>query len=748
MFLHRPRLKAYYRAEHVGDDAVLLLAEDHYAVIEGQVPCWLLTQLDGSRTIQAILAALSEPTRQPEVLYVLRQLYKDGYVEEGGSPLPPAEAAYWALDRTDAPSASPLSLVSASIQVDAFDVDEVESFARLLADLHISQVTKAPHAVVLTDDYLHPALEAYSRAALADGKTWMLVKPVGRVIWMGPIFQPDAPPCWSCLATRVRENRRAEHFIQTYQNQDALPKPPVAALPSTIQTALAMAATEVARWLFTPAKSQLNATLLTLDTQTLALDRHAVVAQPHCPVCGTPPSPPEPIALRPSAKHYCLDGGHRVTSPTITFERFKKHISPITGVIRSLSPYTFPHSDPPLHAYYVAHTMARQIDTLGSFRENERARSAGKGMSAEQARTSGLCEALERYSGVFRGDEPQILGTYRALRNAAIHPYDCLLFSETQYQERTTWNAATAVGYQRVPEPFDEHEAIAWSPVYSLTHGTFRYIPTRYAYYNFNQGPAFCSADSNGNAAGNTLEEAILQGLLEVIERDAVAIWWYNRLPRPSVDLDSFADPQLQAMRTTYAAHQRALWVLDITSDLGVPTFAAISPRTDRQPEDILMGFGCHLDPRIAVRRAITEVTQLLPAVLHETAAQTTAYHGLDALAMHWFKTASLKQHPYLQPDTTQPARVATEYPHTWSNDLKTDIETWVARLHAQNLEVLVLDQTRPDIGLPVVKVVVPGLRHFWKRLAPGRLYTVPVDMGWLPTLKTETQMNPFPMFL
>jgi len=53
------------------------------------------------------------------------------------------------------------------------------------------------------------------------------------------------------------------------------------------------------------------------------------------------------------------------------------------------------------------------------------------------------------------------------------------------------------------------------------------------------------------------------------------------------------------------------------------------------------------------------------------------------------------------------------------------------------------LDQTRPDIGLRVVKVFVPGMRHFWARFGPGRLYDVPVAMGWVERPLTEDQLNP-----
>ena len=63
-------------------------------------------------------------------------------------------------------------------------------------------------------------------------------------------------------------------------------------------------------------------------------------------------------------------------------------------------------------------------------------------------------------------------------------------------------------------------------------------------------------------------------------------------------------------------------------------------------------------------------------------------------------------------------------------------------------LEVLVLDQTRPDVGLPVVKVVVPGLRHFWRRVGPGRLYDVPVKLGWLREPLPEERLNPIGCFI
>jgi ribosomal protein S12 methylthiotransferase accessory factor len=83
-----------------------------------------------------------------------------------------------------------------------------------------------------------------------------------------------------------------------------------------------------------------------------------------------------------------------------------------------------------------------------------------------------------------------------------------------------------------------------------------------------------------------------------------------------------------------------------------------------------------------------------------------------------------------------------------WADDVADDVRTCQELVERAGMEMLVLDQTRPEVGLPVAKVIVPGLRHFWARLAPGRLYDVPVRLGWLSRPLAEQDLNPIPMFL
>ena len=80
--------------------------------------------------------------------------------------------------------------------------------------------------------------------------------------------------------------------------------------------------------------------------------------------------------------------------------------------------------------------------------------------------------------------------------------------------------------------------------------------------------------------------------------------------------------------------------------------------------------------------------------------------------------------------------------------DVREDVDALAALFADRGMEMLVLDQTRPDIGLPVVKVVVPGLRHFWARFAPGRLFDVPVRLGRLSSPTPYHELNPMPLFL
>ncbi|MYI73768.1 MAG: hypothetical protein F4057_00015, partial [Acidobacteria bacterium] len=100
----------------------------------------------------------------------------------------------------------------------------------------------------------------------------------------------------------------------------------------------------------------------------------------------------------------------------------------------------------------------------------------------------------------------------------------------------------------------------------------------------------------------------------------------------------------------------------------------------------------------------------------------------------------------WLAPADDEPLRKASQYPVIETTDMRDDVEHCRALVEARGMEFLVLDQTRPDIGMPVVRVVVPGMRHFWARFAPGRLYDVPVGLGRRERPLDEGDLNPVPV--
>ncbi|MDQ6606870.1 MAG: YcaO-like family protein, partial [Actinomycetota bacterium] len=185
----------------------------------------------------------------------------------------------------------------------------------------------------------------------------------------------------------------------------------------------------------------------------------------------------------------------------------------------------------------------------------------------------------------------------------------------------------------------------------------------------------------------------------------------------------------------------------DLTTDLGIPTFAGVSRRVGGPVEDLLMGFGAHIDAHTAAMRALTELNQFLPAVSDRRPDGTTNYWMDDPDAMHWWTTARLAQVSYLAPDPDRPAAGPEDFEPIAADDIAQDVRSCVTRLERSGHEVLVLDQTRPDIDLAVAKVMVPGLRHFWRRLGPGRLYEVPVAMGWRSHPQAEADLNPTSIF-
>lgn len=730
----KPRLTSDVRYYEMGAEGVLLESESE-GVIPLKGPLWrrLLPLLDGTKTVRELARSFEVPGELFEIYRALFLLKGRQLIEDGPAPEDAAQR-FWKVPRAAAPR----------VRIERIGRSDSELMEQLLAMTGIAVDCSAPVSVVLTDDYRRTALGEINRRHLQSGHPWLLMKCEGKRSWVGPVFTPGHGPCWECLASRLKVNQNELEYVEGLSLSPTSGPLEASCTPAT-RMLVAMAVPVLERVCLTGNAGSLASTVWTIDLNKMTHEDHHVVRRPQCPACGDPTlaGGSAEFQLQPSAKEA---RSPLLTSPWLTYERFRRHVSPISGAVAELQPGLL--DDNPFHLFSSGTNRAtsiRSTDELMAF--SLRSRSGGKGSSREQAIAGALAEGLERYSCSWRGDGRAIRARMSDLGRDAVNPRDILAFSDAQYAARAEINER-GERYYRVPEIFDPGQIIEWTPVRSLTSGNLRFVPTALCWFGY---PAsFAHADSNGCAAGNNLEEAILQGLCELIERDSVAIWWYNQIRRPAIDLATLQDPWCSSMlQTFHAQYGRRVEAIDLTTDLGIPVAAVISYRKGSEKPEFFFGLGAHLDPAIAVRRAFTEMCQFFGSFTAWAGAADGSLAGsgrnMDPGMAAWLANAHHDSQPQMTP--TLPARAIQDLPHRQSASLFEDIQYVVGRLESVGVEVLALDCTQPDIGMPVTRVFAPGLRHFWARFGPGRLYDVPVKLGWLSRSKPEQSLNPIAMF-
>ncbi len=716
-------------------NTVCLYSEDRKFFLHGELYGALAAAIaEGRKSFRDLARELGRNYPYDKVHEALKRLVAGRYIVSTSRSRSGTVAAYWASLGLSLEAAEK-NLKGCRVRIRSIDVEGAAELAAALGELGVHLVTRSPDlTVTLVNDYLEARLDELNRRHLSDHTPWVLAQPSGIFPLVGPVFRPGNGACWMCLAERMRRNREVKALL------DRGPARRIAVSPlvrnAVGQSAVQLAAAEIAKAIATDYRTELRDHIVSLDLLGSTIVKHYVSRRPQCPACGrkalrNPRRAPVPVELGAGGKPIMTSGGYRTVSPSATVARFRKHVSPLTGVVSRLQRI---EADLPLNTnFYATHNFSAPARTIHELRAGLGGGSFGKGSTAEQGEASALMEAIERYSGIFQGDEIRTLRRFTDFASGeAIAPNKVLLFSEAQYRR----GLAPAHGSDdfHIPAPFDRSAAIEWSPVRSLRDQRFKYLPTSLLYF-FYRGAAAYPADSNGCAAGNTVEEAIVQGFLELVERDAYAIWWYNRLPRPEVDLSPFDDPYVHDLRNRLAQNERRLWVLDVTSDLGIPSFVAVTHWMQNGQENIEFGSGAHFDARIALLRALTELNQFLSiGLMNGGTGEKSSLDGVTPLR--------LADHPYLTPNGNAPVQ-SDAGAKFGQLDTREQVAACVRLAKQAGLDFLVLNQTRPDIEVPVVRVIVPGLRHFYRRFAPGRLYDVPVRLGLRDRPPSENELNP-----
>ena len=317
--------------------------------------------------------------------------------------------------------------------------------------------------------------------------------------------------------------------------------------------------------------------------------------------------------------------------------------------------------------------------------------SQGKGLELPQAMASALMEAAEG----FHAEE--------------IGPCRRVAYGDLAATDTVVDPASLCAGIR----PFDASVPISWIEGYDVLSREPCWVPAEIVHtdYTLRRPDGFFLCGSNGLASGNHPVEAINAALYEVVERDAVACWIAKPIQQRAsctLDLASTDDPDCRALLDRYATARIAVRVWDVTTDIEIAAFLCeirdLAPGDPRRLRRF-HGSGCHADRGIALARALTEAAQtrltyiagirddLSPEEYEEPAGSEIADALMDALAKE-----------------SGPVRFG-EAPSFAADDLAEDLRWAIGRLQAIGIErAIAVDLTRPDLAIPVVRLVIPGV--------------------------------------
>jgi ribosomal protein S12 methylthiotransferase accessory factor len=427
-------------------------------------------------------------------------------------------------------------------------------------------------------------------------------------------------------------------------------------------------------------------------------------------------------------------------------ERWRDLVSPKVGLIRQIAPQPRPADEPlPPHLY---------VATLANFdfRAAERSEriGAGKGRTEEEAIASAIGEAVERYCAFQWDPRRTWLAPWADVAEAAIAPSELVLYSDRQY----------ASGDLRVA-PWTPGQETTWIRGIELPSGRVVALPASLVYL-VHPAPriedTFAPASSNGLAAGPSLAAAVLGGLCELMERDALLVAWMNRLPAVELDLPH-SGSLAASVRRQYARAGVTLRAFALPSDLPATTVLALSLEDAPGRPAQVVGMGCHPDPEVALVKAVFELCQGRPSegrrfVDKPPHGRLQHYEDVRTLDDHSAFVSQAERRGEFDFLSRGGATAAVgDLPRPREGTPDDHLGFCVERLTALGVRVAYCDLTLPDVApyaFHVVRALATGLQpvhfgHGLERLGGRRLFEVPQRLGLAPSVRTEEDLNPCP---
>jgi len=310
----------------------------------------------------------------------------------------------------------------------------------------------------------------------------------------------------------------------------------------------------------------------------------------------------------------------------------------------------------------------------------------GKGATPQQAEASAVMELAERFSFFSFCKDPKnfVVDTYRNIADRAI-PFD--MIAESVHDSSDELHVTRSI-FENLP--------LKWTKGFNLTREEAVLVPFDW-FYLINE--------YNGPCAGNCAEEAISQGICEIVERHVSSLISRNQLQVPMIDPDSADDPTIRNMLDKYDRNGIALFLSDFTLDMGIPTVGALAydPSTFPQKSEIVWTAGTTPNPQKALSRALTEVAQL--AGDFNTSSNYMA-SGLPKLKTLSDADYIIRSHKKLN---------IQDLPDLSDDNIKVEIQNCIGALKTNGMEVIVIDTRHSLLEIPAFYTIIPGA-HFRER--------------------------------
>jgi len=386
------------------------------------------------------------------------------------------------------------------------------------------------------------------------------------------------------------------------------------------------------------------------------------------------------IRLRDCMKTYTIDQDKAI-SPEETVARFKEKLKHLNlDILKEVKRIDNGRLDIPVYFSVCGEDAKAMTGTK---------KQMGKGASAIQAQASACMELGERFSFFTFKDNPQnfLVGDYQEMRDQGYPVLDTKYLLQSVHDENHDTKFVEDV-LKGIP--------MQWTWATKLSNNDDILMP--FSWF-------FAINEFNGPSAGNSYEEAALQGICEIVERHVCALVTHEKLKTPLINHDSISDPVAQKLLSVFKENKIDLYLNDFSLDTGICTIAALAIDRSTFPErsEIVYTAGTTPDPEKALIRAVTEVAQL--------AGDFNS--GSNYIASGLPKPLSMDEVAHV-------AESGINIPiqnidNLGDKNIRKEVENCVTALAKRGMDTFMLDVTHPELKIPAIYTIVPGA-HFRER--------------------------------